>query len=148
VAGGAHVPPEEVNWEEEIRGCEREWMQAVKDHNMSAVEEFLGEEFEMVSSSLGFADRAEYLQAAREYELEEFQVLDANVDVHGDWAIVHCMYTQKARLRGRDVSHDFFFTDVWIFRDGRWQVVTRHSSTPAPEAWEQAKGRVSARRVG
>ena len=37
------------------------------------------------------------------------------------------------------VEHDFWprerlylMTDVWVRRDGRWQLVTRHLSPPAP----------------
>jgi hypothetical protein len=37
-------------------------------------------------------------------------------------------YRQVGRLDGRDVSGELHVTDVWVRRDGRWQIVRRHAS--------------------
>jgi hypothetical protein len=42
--------------------------------------------------------------------------------------MVRARYRQQATVAGQDRSGAFLLTDVWVRRDGRWQVVTRHSS--------------------
>lgn len=51
------------------------------------------------------------------------------VHVYGDAAVV----TGKASLRnakykGKDISGDYLFTDTWVRKGGRWQVVASHDS--------------------
>ena len=126
------VPPEERDWEAEIRGRQEEWMDALRRHHLEALEHILAEEYTLVSARFGFVDRRRYLDIAREYQLHEFGYDESHVFLHGDWAIVHSRYHEQADWRDRDVSHHFYLTDVWIFRDDRWQAVTRHSSIPVP----------------
>ena len=40
-------------------------------------------------------------------------------------------YRQTARLDGRDLSHAMHVTDIWVRRDGRWQIVRRHATIAA-----------------
>jgi ketosteroid isomerase-like protein len=51
----------------------------------------------------------------------------------GDVAIVHGRSRQQATVNGQDWSGVFLTTDVWVLRDGRWQVVSRHGTGPLPE---------------
>ena len=37
-------------------------------------------------------------------------------------------YRQTGRLEGRDLSHRMHVTDIWVRRDGRWQIVRRHAT--------------------
>lgn len=37
-------------------------------------------------------------------------------------------YEQQATVFGEDRSGAMLVTDVWVKRDGRWQVVARHTS--------------------
>jgi ketosteroid isomerase-like protein len=53
-----------------------------------------------------------------------------SVRLLGNVAIVASIYSQRASLNGIDRGGEFFLTDVWEKRDGRWQVVARYSSRP------------------
>jgi hypothetical protein len=42
--------------------------------------------------------------------------------------VVVSRYRQTARLRDRDATGELRVTDVWIRRDGRWQIARRHAT--------------------
>ena len=49
-------------------------------------------------------------------------------EIYGDTAVLVSRYRQTARLDGRDLSHRMHVTDIWVRRDGRWQIVRRHAT--------------------
>jgi hypothetical protein len=51
-----------------------------------------------------------------------------DVDVFGDTGVIHARYSQVANFESTNLSNVFRLTDIWARRDGRWQVVARHSS--------------------
>ena len=54
----------------------------------------------------------------------------------GGVALANVWYHQQATVRGGDWSGDFLMSDLWVRRDGRWQVVARHASWLKPAgAW-------------
>jgi ketosteroid isomerase-like protein len=57
---------------------------------------------------------------------------EVRVRPFGDVAIVHSRTRQQATVHGHDWSGAFLLTDVWAWRDGRWQVVSRHGTGPMP----------------
>jgi hypothetical protein len=40
----------------------------------------------------------------------------------------------RATFDSRDWSGEVYLTDVWVRRDGRWQLVRRHASNVVPGA--------------
>jgi len=63
-----------------------------------------------------------------EYTIEEFDYLESEIHVYEETAVSNSRYRQKATYKSEDISGVFYLTDIWVKRDGRWQVVTRHSS--------------------
>ena len=49
--------------------------------------------------------------------------------VYGNTAVVVSRYRQTAKLGNRDASGELRITDVWVRRDGRWQIVRRHATS-------------------
>jgi steroid delta-isomerase-like uncharacterized protein len=66
--------------------------------------------------------------AMHDVEVESFAYSDVTIRSYGDVAVMQSRWRQNARLRGKDWSGEGLLTDVWVRRDGRWQVVARHSS--------------------
>jgi hypothetical protein len=50
------------------------------------------------------------------------------VRVYEDAAVVRSRYAQKGRMGNQDRDQTFLMTDVFVYRDGGWQAVTRHIS--------------------
>jgi ketosteroid isomerase-like protein len=65
-------------------------------------------------------------RVGRDFTPPEFQ--DVRVLVYGDAALMTSRTILHTSFDGRNWSGEYFLTDVWVRRDGRWQLVRRHSS--------------------
>ena len=122
------MDPHATSIEETIRQRAQAWMEATARRDAAALEEFLADEFVLVAAR-GVADRATWLHTALHLvEGREFRYVDSQVRVYGEVAVMITGWHQEATMGGREWSGDFRITDTWMRRDGRWQVVLRHST--------------------
>jgi Domain of unknown function (DUF4440) len=116
--------------EHELIELSQEWMRAAQAHDYERLDGILAREFTDIGVA-GDLGREEWLEHVNgSYAIDEFTYEEIDVEVYGDTAVLSSRYRQTARLGGRDLSGSFLVTDVWVRRDGRWQVVRRHT-TPA-----------------
>jgi ketosteroid isomerase-like protein len=118
--------------EQEIRNVQQRWMDAAVRKDEPALEAILGDEYVLISARLGIVDRAGWLAMGTDYDIREFEYLESDIHVYGATAVSNSQYRQMATFKGQDLSLLFYLTDVWVKRDGSWQVVTRHSSIAQP----------------
>ncbi len=112
----------------ELVGLSNELVRAVQERNSERLETLLAREFTLLGAA-GELDRDELLAAASgRYAIEEFCYEEVDTEVYGDTAVVVSRYRQTATLDGRDVSARLHVTDVWVRREGRWQIVRRHAT--------------------
>jgi ketosteroid isomerase-like protein len=114
--------------EQEIRDVQQRWMEAARRKDEPLLNTILGDEYVLISARLGFVHRGGWLAMGPDYNIEEFEYVASDINVYGATAVSNSRYRQKATFKGQDLSAVFYLTDVWVNRDGRWQVVTRHSS--------------------
>ena len=124
-----------------IDRLERDWRDALCSKDMDRLRTLIHPEFVLIGTrSTGpfMMGRDEWLEAIQRRDVDgiELEVRDAT-------ALENVMVgTVLARWRvkylGRIIEDCVLLTDVWVFDDGRWQAIRRHS-TPAP-AGECAKG--------
>jgi ketosteroid isomerase-like protein len=114
--------------EQEIRDIQQGWMDAATRRDEPALEAILGDEYVLISARLGIVGREGWLAMGPDYEIQEFEYLESDIHVYGATAVSNSRYRQRASFKGQDLSALFYLTDVWVKRDARWQVVTRHSS--------------------
>ena len=62
------------------------------------------------------------------YAVQSMVLDDVSVNVFGDAAVAFTSQQEKSTYAGKDRSGHYHFTDTWIKRDGRWQVVASHGS--------------------
>lgn len=114
--------------EETIRRRAQEWMEVTKRRDAEALEQVLADEFVLVAAR-GVIDKAAWLRATmQEVEVRAFRYEDPQVRVYGEVAVMLTSWHQEAKMDGKEWSGDFRITDTWVWRDGRWQVVLRHST--------------------
>jgi len=105
-----------------------ELVTAVKEHDRDRLEQLLAAEFTL-NGAAGELDREALLEAASgPYEIDDFGYEEIDAEIYGDTAVLVSRYHQTARLDGRDISHSMHVTDIWVRRDGRWQIVRRHAT--------------------
>jgi hypothetical protein len=126
--------PVSTNNRELVDSLEREWRDALCAKDVARLRLLIHPKFVMIGSrSVGpfTLDREGWLDAIQKRELISID-LDIKDAVVFDTVMVG---TVEARWRvsylGRPIEDCVLLTDVWVYEDGRWQVVRRHSS-PAP----------------
>jgi ketosteroid isomerase-like protein len=117
----------------QILQVERDWGQAYITHDLAALETILADDWTFSTADGGFKTTAQVIEEFRvdtmKYETITHQ--DEKVRVYGTTGVVTGEEIIKGSDGGRDVSLHTRFTDVFVRRDERWQVVASHESTIA-----------------
>jgi ketosteroid isomerase-like protein len=114
---------------------ERDWAQAMAKRDQAALDRILAADYsstnadgEVSTKAQGDADIK-----AGVLKYDSFVVDDMKVRLFGDTAVVTGRSTLKGSYKGKDISGQNRFTDVFVRRDGRWQAVTTHFSRVAKQ---------------
>lgn len=117
----------------EIEARERQWMQAWVDKDLDTCASILADDFVLTSARGVLMPKRDWLaKAGSVFDCSAFEWLDLLVRPFGDVAVVHGKSCQAASVGGQDWSGVFLTTDIWVRRDGTWQVVARHGTGPIP----------------
>ena len=112
----------------ELIALSNELVAAVHDHDRERLDHLLAAEFTL-NGAAGELDREAFLEAASgPYEIDDWAYEEIDPQVYGDTAVIVSRYRQTGRLEGRDLSYRMHVTDIWVRRDGHWQVVRRHAT--------------------
>ncbi len=116
--------------EAEIAQAEQAWMEAWRQRDIKACARVLADEFQLVSARSGeLFGKAKWLALAEvAFVCRTFSFDEVQVQTYGEIAIAHILYRQEGSAWGKDWSGRFRITDVWVWRDNRWQAITRHST--------------------
>ena len=111
--------------EQELMRLEREWAAAFVKLDATAYERIEADDFILTDDAGGIETKAEEVASLRDggWKVQSLQLDDLKVRVYGDAAVVIGRLVQKAQRKGVDESYTGRFTDTWVRRGGRWQVV-------------------------
>ena len=107
------------------------FMEAARDRELPFLEYHLGEEFTLTTgrAAAPTRDRAERLRVtASRYEIEDFAFDELEAFDYGPVGVVRSRYRQTGSMDGERRDSVYLMTDVWVERDGRPQLATRHIS--------------------
>ena len=122
-----------VSPEEELIELEKTWAAAYVAADVKVLERLEADEWICTTAKGEVFNKADDLREVADgsFKATSFEMSDLKVQVHGDTAIVTGRQTEKATYKGEDVSAVHRITDVWLFRDGRWQAIASHLSREA-----------------
>jgi ketosteroid isomerase-like protein len=128
-AAAAPVEPVE-DVEAVVTQLERDWVAAIVKKDEAAIERLLAEDFAGTSPTAHTFNKGIALADLKsgKYVVESMDLDEISVNVYGETAVVFTSQQEKSTYDGKDVSGHYHFTDVWVKRDGRWQVVASHGS--------------------
>ena len=121
--------------EQTLRQIERERGEAIKNKDKAWFERNLADGYIAVNSRGKSFSKAEDIadNLSNTDTMTSDELSDMRVRVYGDTAVV----TGRLRLIGKDktgaFNRNFVFTDTFINRDGRWQVISSQSTLVTPE---------------
>jgi len=133
--------------EQAIRKLEEDLTQTEMRVDVAALDRIYADDI-MVTAPIGIcvdkpAVMTEVREAADKATVEKYDKDDLKVRAYGETAAVTSYrITAKARFEETDINAKFCITNVWLKRDGRWQIVARHAANleQQPAAAVQAGG--------
>lgn len=118
-----------------LRHIEREWEDANKNKDKAWFERNLADEYtainargKMFNKTEDIADTLSNADTITSAELSNMQVR-----VHGDTAVVTGRLHRVGKDKNGAFDRNFMFTDTFVKRDGRWQVIATQATFVAPE---------------
>ena len=117
-----------------IRDSERQWAESVASGDASVVERILADDFIGVDPRGQLYDKAKMISDTRDGAkfFASNHLNEVKIRFYGDTAVAQGSESWERRTgeRGR-----FLWTDTWLRRDGRWEIVAAEDLTvPEPRA--------------
>ena len=132
------------NLEKEIRRLEEELTQTEMRVDVEALDRVYADDI-MVTAPIGIcvdkpAVMTEVRAAAEKAVVGQYDKDDLKVRAFGDTAVTSYRMTAQATFEGKEIKRQLCITNVWMKRNGHWQIVARHTASlpgdtpPAAEA--------------
>ena len=130
VAQASTCPPNQPRNEAVLAQIEHAWASAVDNNDAAALACILADEFEDAGPDGQLANRAATLAKVSDHSMAHaaahHELSDLHPHVQGDFGYIRGLATV---LDGqRKTLAKVRFTDVYLYRDGRWQCVAGHES--------------------
>lgn len=126
LAGAVACPKDQARDEAALIKIEQTWARALEQHDADALACVLADEFEDAGTDGQLTDRRATLAKAATPRAVHHELSDLHAHVYGDFAYIQGLAAAidsqtKTVTRVR-------FTDIYVFRDGRWQCVAGQES--------------------
>lgn len=121
--------------EQVLRLIEREWENANKNKDKAWLERNLADEYTAVNARGKMFNKTEDIADAlsNTETVTSAELSDMKVHVHGNAAIVTGRLHRVGKDKNGNFDRKFLFTDTFIRRDGRWQVIATQATFVMPE---------------
>jgi ketosteroid isomerase-like protein len=120
----------------EISGAEDQWERALKSHDAAYFERTMSDDF-IGTTAEGISDKKTLVRVNADSSVTVDSVgrSDEKIRVYGNGrvGVVTGRFAETGRLGSRRLGVEFRYTEVWVKRDGTWQVVAGHY-TPVEKA--------------
>jgi ketosteroid isomerase-like protein len=116
---------------ETLRGIEESLATAWVDGNRSFIEQTLADDWSVTDLTGRVLTKSEVLQEAfgsKDRQVVSMRIDDISVRPFGDWAIVTGRTQAAGEYQGEVAEVTLRFTDVFVNRNGNWQVVASQAT--------------------
>ena len=117
--------------EQELMKLENRWNDAMVKHGWAFLDQILADDYNWTDPDGNVWAKAQSLASLKSGE-DVYTALEADqirVRVYGDAAVTTGRNTSKEQFKGKDISGQYRWTDMWV-KDyaGRWRCVAGHGS--------------------
>ena len=126
LAHAARCPTSQAKDEATLMQIEQAWARALEEQDVATLDCILANDFEDASPVGTLSGRSKILTAAQKQPGNHHRLSEMHAHVYGDVGYIRGLATAlttdgKPKVIVR-------FTDVYVYRDGRWQCVAAHES--------------------
>lgn len=116
--------------EQEVLKLNKEYDEAIVRRDAAAFDRLMADDFSYTSSDGEVVTKAQEMANLKsgDTKLESGQSHDTQVRVYGDAAVVTGRWASKGTRKGKAFDDHERYTTVYVKRDGRWQIVSDHTS--------------------
>ena len=107
---------------------ENAWARALDQHDTNALGCILADEFEDAGPDGKLTDRSSTLAKVGTSRPVHHELSDLHAHVHGDFAYIRGV---ADAIDAQNKASRVRFTDIYAYRDGRWQCLAGHESVVA-----------------
>ncbi len=124
----APAPAEDVS--AVITQLERDWVAAIVKKDTATIDRLLAPEFNGTSPTAHTFPKEAAIQDLTNgaYVVDSMTLDEISVNPYGDTAVAFTSQEEKSHYAKQDTSGHYHWTDVWVKKDGRWQVVAAHGT--------------------
>ena len=128
--------PKTSRVEDQIKELEQNWAQAVVKEGAASVDQYEADDIITTDPTGRVTGKAEDRTdlSSGDYKIQSEELSDLTVHVYGNIAVATATNTMKGTYKGQDLSGKYRFTDTWVKRNGKWQVVASQY-TKVLETW-------------
>lgn len=117
---------------EQLLKLEREWLDGYEKHDIAALERIEADDFTLTDSDGKVVTKEQDIndirKAAPPSPDDSFSTKDTKVRVYDKAAVLTGFFILKYRNKGVMVTELYRYTDTYIYRNNRWQVVSSQLS--------------------
>jgi ketosteroid isomerase-like protein len=116
--------------EDEIKKLEQDWAQATMKEGAAAVDRYEADDIVTTDPSGRVTDKTQDKNdlGSGDLKFESMELSDLKVALYGNTAVATGANTLKGTYKGQDLSGKYRFTDTWVKRNGKWQVVASQAT--------------------
>jgi ketosteroid isomerase-like protein len=115
-----------------VRALEMKWTDSYKQRKIDILASLLSEDFVITVEDGATYSKSGYIThtADTSVQVKLAELSDLKVHLHGNAAVVTGAYHEKGISNGQPYEYHDRLTDVWMKREGNWQVIASHYSVP------------------
>ena len=116
--------------EDQIKKQEQNWAQATVKEGAAAVDQYEADDIIDTDPTGRVTDKTQDKtdMSSGDLKFQSIELSDLKVLVYGNTAVAAGTSTVRGTYKGQDISGKYRFTDTWVKRDDKWQVVATQAT--------------------
>ena len=111
-----------------VRALEMKWTDSYRQHKIDILASLLAEDFVITVEDGTTFSKTGYITHSADSSVQVLvaELSDLKVHLHGNAAVVTGSYHEKGISNGKPYEYHDRLTDVWMKKEGNWQVIASH----------------------
>ena len=115
--------------EQEVRKLERAWLDAYEKHDVTSMTSIVADDFTITFADGGMQTKSQIVESLkRPAGSMKFRTENVQSRAYGDVVILIGLVISEWKQGDKDMSDRSRYTDTYVKRNGKWQVVASHLS--------------------